>query len=322
MATLKDIADQTNVALSTVSRVLNEKPDMHVTEETRRRILETAEALGYRKERQQEKKEQVIGVAYETAGLSIPAFYMAMQAKTYLEELCRQRNIRLVNLSLDRNKKLEPMPHLTWIAAIGQFDTKSAKQLSDCNGNVIFLGDSPDLVEYTSISPDYCMAVDLIQTKFEEREYGRVIYAGIAENEMKAKEGVVYHYWKYMANKRGFAEKFLTCNNRMEMQENLQEYLKGTEEQRTAIFAVDERTAMSIAAAVWGIGKKVPEEVGILTLNCFFTNPGTEPLFSTIDFDICQYVATLLSCLEQQYSLGQKGKKIVLPFGFTDRATI
>ena len=55
MATLKDIADQTNVALSTVSRVLNEKPDMHVTEETRRRILETAEALGYRKERQQEK---------------------------------------------------------------------------------------------------------------------------------------------------------------------------------------------------------------------------------------------------------------------------
>lgn len=214
------------------------------------------------------------------------------------------------------------MPHLTGIAAIGQFDTKSAKQLSDCNSNVIFLGDSPDLVEYTSISPDYCMAVDMIQTKFEEREYGRVIYAGIAENEMKAKEGVVYHYWKYMANKRGFAEKFLTCNNRMEMQENLQEYLKGTEEQRTAIFAVDERTAMSIAAAVWGIGKKVPEEVGILTLNCFFTNPGTEPLFSTIDFDICQYVATLLSCLEQQYSLGQKGKKIVLPFGFTDRATI
>ena len=322
MATLKDIADQTNVALSTVSRVLNEKPDMHVTEETRRRILETAEALGYRKERQQEKKEQVIGVAYETAGLSIPAFYMAMQAKTYLEELCRQRNIRLVNLSLDRNKKLEPMSHLTGIAAIGQFDTKSAKQLSDCNSNVIFLSDSPDLVEYTSISPDYCMAVDMIQTKFEEREYGRVIYAGIAENEMKAKEGVVYHYWKYMANKRGFAEKFLTCNNRMEMQENLQEYLKGTEEQRTAIFAVDERTAMSIAAAVWGIGKKVPEEVGILTLNCFFTNPGTEPLFSTIDFDICQYVATLLSCLEQQYSLGQKGKKIVLPFGFTDRATI
>ena len=58
MATLKDIADQTNVALSTVSRVLNEKPDMHVTEETRRRILETAEALGYRKERQQEQKEQ------------------------------------------------------------------------------------------------------------------------------------------------------------------------------------------------------------------------------------------------------------------------
>lgn len=322
MATLKDIAKQTNVALSTVSRVLNERPDMHVTEETRRRILETAEALGYYKERQQEKRDQIIGIAYETAGLSVPAFYMAMQAKTYLEELCRQRGIQLVHLSVDQNKKLEAMPHLTGIAAIGQFDIQSAKRLSACNSNVIFLGDSPDLTEYTSVSPDYRMAVDMIQTKFEEKSYGRVIYAGIAENEAKAKEGMVYHYWQYMANKRGFAEKFLTCHNRMEMQENLQEYLKTAEEQRTAIFAVDERTAMCIAAAVWAIGKKVPEQVGVLTLNCFFTSPGTEPLFSTIDFDIRQYVAILLSCLEQQYSLGQKGKKIVLPFGYTDRETI
>lgn len=322
MATLKDIAKQTNVALSTVSRVLNERPDMHVTEETRRRILETAEALGYYKERQQEKMDQIIGIAYETAGLSVPAFYMAMQAKTYLEELCRQRGIQLVHLSVDQNKKLEAMPHLTGIAAIGQFDIQSAKRLSACNSNVIFLGDSPDLTEYTSVSPDYRMAVDMIQTKFEEKSYGRVIYAGIAENEAKAKEGMVYHYWQYMANKRGFAEKFLTCHNRMEMQENLQEYLKTAEEQRTAIFAVDERTAMCIAAAVWAIGKKVPEQVGVLTLNCFFTSPGTEPLFSTIDFDIRQYVAILLSCLEQQYSLGQKGKKIVLPFGYTDRETI
>ncbi len=322
MATLKDIAKQTDVALSTVSRVLNEKPDMHVTEETRRRILETAEALGYYKERQQEKKDQVIGIAYETAGLSIPAFYMAMQAKTYLEELCRQRDIRWVYVSADRNKKLEPMPHLMGIAAIGQFDVQSAKQLFACNHNVIFLGDSPDLTEYTSISPDYRMAIDMIQAKFVEKSYTSVIYAGIAENETKAKESMVYHYWQYMAKKRGFTEKFLTCHNRMEMQENLQEYLKTAEDQRTAIFAVDERTAMSIVAAIWGSGKKVPEQVGVLTLNCFFMNPGTEPLFSTIDFDICEYVAILFSCLEQQYALGQKGKKIALPFGYTDRQTI
>lgn len=322
MATLKDIAEQTNVALSTVSRVLNEKPDMHVTEETRRRILETAEELGYRKERLQEKKERCIGIVFETAGLSIPAFYMALQSKAYLEELCRQKDIQLVSLSLDANKKLEPMPHLAGIAAIGQFDDQWAKRLSACNSNLIFLGDSPNLEEYCSISPDYRMAVDLIQTKFVEKAYDCVIYAGIAENERKAKEGVVYHYWHYMAQKRGFTEKFLTCQNRMEMQENLQEYLKTAQEQRTAIFAVDERTAMCIAAAVWGSGKKVPEQVGILTLNCFFASPGTEPLFSTIDFDICQYVSTLLSCLEQQYALGQKGKKVVLPFGFTDRKTV
>lgn len=322
MATLKDIADQANVALSTVSRVLNERPDMHVAEETRRRILEAAEAMGYYKERQRETRNQVIGIAYETAGLSIPAFYMAMQAKTYLEELCRQKGIQLTYLSFDPYKKTEPMPYLTGIAAIGKFDVKKARQLSACNRNVIFLGDVPDLTEFTSIAPDYRMAVDMIQMKFAEKSYERVIYAGIAENEKKAKEGVVYHYWQYMAHKRGFAETFLTCSNRIEMQENLQDYLKTTDRQRTAIFAVDERTAMCIAAAIWGIGMKVPEQVGILTLNCFLLSQGTEPLFTTIDFDICQYVTVLLSCLEKQYSLGQKGKKIVLPFSYTDRQTI
>lgn len=322
MATLKDIANQTNVALSTVSRVLNGKPDMHVTEETRRRILEAAEALGYRKGRQQDKKVQSIGIAFETAGLSMPAFYMSLQAKAYLEELCKQKNIQLVSLLVDQSKALEPMPYLTGIAAIGQFDEQYAKQLYDCNNNVIFLGDSPNLAEYSSISPDFPMAVNMIQRKLVEKAYDSVIYAGIAENEAQAKESMIYHYWQYMAKKRNFEEKFLTSHNRMEMQEDLQAYLKITEKQRTAIFAVDERTAMSIAAAVWELGKKVPEQVGILTLNCFFSTPGTEPIFSTVDFDICQYVSALLSCLEQKYALGQKGKKIVIPFGYTDRKTV
>ena len=48
MATLKDIAAEAGVSLATVSRVLNDDPNLNVKEETRHRILEIAEKLEYR----------------------------------------------------------------------------------------------------------------------------------------------------------------------------------------------------------------------------------------------------------------------------------
>ncbi|MCX7967485.1 MAG: LacI family transcriptional regulator [Armatimonadetes bacterium] len=48
MPTLADVAKRAGVALSTVSAVLNNRPDCFVSEETRQRILQAAEELGYR----------------------------------------------------------------------------------------------------------------------------------------------------------------------------------------------------------------------------------------------------------------------------------
>jgi len=48
-ATMTDIANQAGVSQATVSLVLNEVPNARVSAATRRRVLEAAEALGYRK---------------------------------------------------------------------------------------------------------------------------------------------------------------------------------------------------------------------------------------------------------------------------------
>ena len=56
--TLKDIADRAGVSLATVSRVLNNDPQLSVGEETRRKILTIAEELSYTKKHRRSHRSQ------------------------------------------------------------------------------------------------------------------------------------------------------------------------------------------------------------------------------------------------------------------------
>ena len=59
MATLKEIALEAGVSLSTVSRVLNDDPTISVKNETRHKILEVAEQLEYKSTRKRKKQQEV-----------------------------------------------------------------------------------------------------------------------------------------------------------------------------------------------------------------------------------------------------------------------
>ena len=96
MATLKEIAGLAGVSSATVSRVLNQDPSLSVTEETRKRVLETAKELGYRTVQQRYQGTQApeesdvpkqngpvekrIGIAqmYETQQLLEDIYYLSL----------------------------------------------------------------------------------------------------------------------------------------------------------------------------------------------------------------------------------------------------
>jgi DNA-binding LacI/PurR family transcriptional regulator len=64
--TLRDIADQARVSISTVSRVLNGHP--HVSEETRNLVLETAQLLGYPREKLRGRATDARSVVFTGVG--------------------------------------------------------------------------------------------------------------------------------------------------------------------------------------------------------------------------------------------------------------
>jgi DNA-binding LacI/PurR family transcriptional regulator len=106
--TIVDIAKACGVSVSTVSRILNDKPD--VAEETRRRVLEVIEMHGYTRQAQWQQlaagKSHVISIHYPRA---LEGFnYASMDFITGATAACEEQHysLNLITKPLDRNQLL------------------------------------------------------------------------------------------------------------------------------------------------------------------------------------------------------------------------
>ena len=69
MTTIQDIADQMGISKSTVSKALNDAPD--ISEALRKQVLETAVALGYTKLRRYKKSTKKVCIIIEKENIAI-----------------------------------------------------------------------------------------------------------------------------------------------------------------------------------------------------------------------------------------------------------
>jgi DNA-binding LacI/PurR family transcriptional regulator len=106
--TIVDIAKASGVSVSTVSRILNDKPD--VAETTRKRVLEEIEARGYTRQAQWQQlaagKSHVISIHYPRASEGFN--YASMDFITGATAACEEQHysLNLITKPLDRNQLL------------------------------------------------------------------------------------------------------------------------------------------------------------------------------------------------------------------------
>src|SRR5215211_7970444 len=115
--TLEEIARNSGVSLATVSLVLREKPG--VNDQTRRRVLDTARTLGYRKkpapETAQSQAFQQVGVLVKSRPDDLPQtnqFYAPVLAG--IEVACRRQQINLLyaTLAVDADNHPQELPRM------------------------------------------------------------------------------------------------------------------------------------------------------------------------------------------------------------------
>ena len=146
--TLRDIAKRAGVSLATVSRVLNDDPQLAVSDETRKKILTIAEELSYTKRRRRDTAAR--------HKIVIVQWYPELQELTDLYYLNIRINVEkeaqaagLVTETVFANNLAQVPKDAAGIIAIGKYSPAQLKQLSEViDGDVLAQG-------YDCVVPDF-----------------------------------------------------------------------------------------------------------------------------------------------------------------------
>lgn len=181
MATIKDIALKAGVSPATVSRVLNYDITLSVTDQTKKRIFEAAEALSYSKHTIKKHNGNKIAIVHwytEKEELN-DLYYMSIRLG--VEQRCQELQLSPKMYFFDSINEIESK-QIIGIIAIGKFTSKQVKQLTRICPTIVFVDQSPDEDKYDSVIINFKRATQKIVSYLIENNHKKIGFIGGKEN--------------------------------------------------------------------------------------------------------------------------------------------
>lgn len=342
MVTLKEIARIAGVSPATVSRVLNQDPTLSVMEDTRQRVLRTAQELGYQTVQQryqaahpQEEpeppiREKRIGIAqmFENEQLLEDIYYLML--KSVVDEVCFER--RWSTCTLLRNAeghfvKNDDLP-LDGIVAIGRFTQGEIDDFHTYTDNLVFLDSTPDEEKYYSIVPNYQLAVRQVLHSLWQHGYERVAFLGSVYTFGPKKELTMdprFYYYKNSLRERGtFAQELvLDCEmNSASSYAVVSRYLSEGKPLPEAIFAASDVVAPGLLRALREAGYQVPRDVGIITFNNTSLSRLAQPPLDSVEVFLRENADSAAICMEMLWQKKTHPKQIIISCRLEERGSV
>lgn len=329
MATLKDVAKLAGFSLATVSRVLNHDEGLNVSDDTRKRIFEAAEELGYQtiKQRSRNLKKRIkIGVIHwysQKEELGDP-YYLSV-AKG-IEKECFNRKIEFTSIYKDGDKYTTgELDELDGFIAIGKFDSENIQEFSTFTRNIVFVDSSPDEKAFDSVIVDIRSATLEVLKHIVGSGYRKIGFIGGREYVGKSR--------KYLVDEREKAYRDFTRKEGIYNEENI--YIgsftmeAGYDLMKKAIakgnipeifFVASDSMAMGVMQALYEASLRIPQDVAIVSFNDIHTSKYLIPPLSTIrvhtEFMGATAVGLLLERIKENRQIP---KKVVIPTEFIIR---
>lgn len=324
MATIKDIASEANVSISTVSRILNLDKTLNVSEDTRKRVLSIAEEMNYVtiKERKSKIKNYTIGIVCsfdEEKELNDPYF---ISIRMTIEKLCSKDNIDYKTLYLDKIiDNSAKYSNLDGLIAIGIFQGDEIEKLSKITKNIVFIDSSPDEWEFDSVVVDLKYGVTKALEYLYNLGHRNIGYIGakvIPHSNKDHNELINYRevtYRDFMINNNNFDEDIIfkgsfTPEDGYRL---MQEALK-LEKVPTAFFIASDPMAIGAYKAIQEKGYRIPKDISIIGFDDIATAQFLSPSLTTVKVFTDFMGETAFSVLMEKIK-GERtlSKKILLP---------
>jgi LacI family transcriptional regulator len=323
MATLKDIAAQAGFSLATVSRVLNHDASLNVTDDTRNKIYEVAEELGYQTIRQRSRnlsKRIRIGVIHwysQKEELGDP-YYLSV-AKG-VEKECFSRKIEFASVFKDGEKYTTgELNDLDGFIAIGKFSNEDIQEFSAFSKNIVFVDSSPNDKVYDSVIVDIRSATREVLKNMFASGHRKIGFIGgrehVGKNKIALEDEREKAYRDFTREKGIYNERDIYIGSfTTEGGYNMMKKAVSKGDIPTAFFIASDSMAMGVIQALYESGLKVPQDVGIVSFNDISTSKYLIPPLSTVRVHTEFMGATAVGLLLERIKDNREiPKKVVIP---------
>lgn len=293
---ISDIARQSGVSISTVSLVLNNKPG--ISEETRARVLEAAEKLEYPLKLSSDDKNismSTIGMLIKTDPDSSPQanpFYSKVILG--IEDVCRRNGINLLfaTLPVDENNIPIEIPQLLYndtvdgLLMVGICANESFKSISDKRMLPVVLVDG-----YSKINGFDSVVSDNFQAAYQAVEYlirkghRHIGLAGGGSDCFPSLRERRNGYLRALKENK-IGNSYIT-NFNINQSHGYQEILSFLKEypHLSALFCVNDDVGSDAIRAVQDLGKRVPQDISVISYDDTFIASLARPTLTTMHVD-------------------------------------
>ncbi|RDU37227.1 LacI family transcriptional regulator [Neobacillus piezotolerans] len=318
MATIKDIAEKAGVSIATVSRVLNYDPTLSVTDETRKRIVEAAEELSYKKRSAKKTATKKIAIIhwYTEKEEMEDLYYMSIRLG--IEQRCQQLDIQFANYFYDELKGIKN-DQVQGIIAIGKFSLEQVAEMAGVTDNIVFADCSPDDDMYDSVIIDFDKASKKIIHYLFEKGHDSIGYIGGREaykgSSVEIADQREKSFRSYMTEKGHLDEdliyigSFSVASGYSLMKQAIKEL---GERLPTAFFAGNDLIAIGCLRALHEENIAVPERVNIIGINDISVSKYVFPALSTLKVHTELMGETALDTLLERIDGRRVAKKIFI----------
>lgn len=279
MVTIKQIAKAVGVSSATVSRVLNFDSTLSVSAQTRKAIVETAEALNYATPRNRNRKsdepklDQKIALVHflrPEQELTDP-YYVGIRLG--IESRCHDLKLEAVQV-YHTDKVPDPtlLKSAAGVIVVGLHSQTEIDWVVSHNATVVFADFSPDSDDYDSVRSDLDLAMRKLLQALDDKGYRRIAFVGWETASSRSATGVAdrrlpaYREWMQAAG-RYEADLCRVGDNTEQSGYDLTRQLLESGQRPDALVTGNDNMAVGAYRAIHEFNLKIPSDIAVASFN-------------------------------------------------------